>query len=798
MLLSSDTIKGLKDSGFYKPSPIQLHGIPLGKCGFDLLLEAKSGTGKTAVFSVIALEKLDLSKGLQVVILAPTREIAMQICDVLKQIGASYKGLCVEVVMGGLSVKDDIEKFTKNVHIVVGSPGRLKHLIHDKYIDTSAVRLLVLDEADKLMEKSFQTDINYIHLALPKQKQVIMSSATYPEMSKTFIMKFLQNAQHVCPNSSGILLGIEQKITLVKYNSNIVRQTQHKFEELLKILSNRHFKQCLIFCNYQARVVEICKMLKREKWPAEQLYGQQDQTDRLDALKTLQEYKCRLLISTDLAARGIDASNVDLVINFEVPFDWQTYLHRIGRAGRYGSYGTAVSILSEGIEKNRFIKLLESAKLPFNLTHYWTNVKFCLNDDISHNYISADKNMCSVEENVSKQNVKQNCVELWNILTGDNQRTNNFESFENICKSFNEIETGKNIEPFSDLLQSFGTNQLNTIYEDYKLNQLNLLQPLHNHDVKYIDACNINDKYHNYKTEYSVSKNNDSNTNSMESKKGTILNKDTNYTSSDKNPYRDKTLNEIYTKNDSNLKTVENNSTITLINDSKYVNNKRTVVAKSNNLDEYENMCNSLASFGLPTSFSSSKNRKNSINEFVMDLKNTQRVHYQSDKCYNNRKGMNSVEESFKTTIKGTVPKQLSKDVKYRRELSKNNKKLLEHTNHLNMPQSQSTCHMNKVKRGKKYCNNSNLDEEFYNIQKYNDWYNKLKLRTKQVEIVVYLEEIRFSHGKYLRLSADCSHNSFKTDYCFIKYMETRKLQTKRLTDRIVYCLQELLSDQSD
>ncbi|CAK1586111.1 unnamed protein product [Parnassius mnemosyne] len=738
MLLSCDTIKGLKNSGFYKPSPIQLHGIPLGKCGFDLLLEAKSGTGKTAVFSVIALEKLDLSKGLQVVILAPTREIAMQIYDVLKQIGASYKGLCVEVVMGGLSIKDDIEKFTKNVHIVVGSPGRLKHLIQDKYINTSAVRLLILDEADKLMEKSFQTDINYIHLALPKQKQVIMSSATYPEMYKTFLKKFVQNAQHVCPNSNSILLGIEQKITLVKYNSNIVRQTQYKFVELLKILSNRHFKQCLIFCNYQARVVEIHKMLKREKWPAEQLFGQQDQTDRLDALKTLQEYKCRLLISTDLAARGIDASNVDLVINFEPPFEWQTYLHRIGRAGRYGSYGTAVTILSEGIEQNKFIKLLQSAKLPFNLTDYWTNVKFCLNDDISQNCISADKNLCSEEKNVSNQNVKENCTELWNTLTENNQR-NDFESFENICKSFNEMETDKNIEPFSDLLQSFETNQLNTICEDYKFNQLNLLQPPNNHVVKHMDVYNIKEKYYNHKIEYSKSKNNDLNINTVGSKKETLLYKDINYTSSDKNPHIEKTLNEIHTKHDGNLKRVENNSTVTLISDNKYVNNKRTVAPKTIYLDGCENMYNSLASFGLPTAFSSSKNRKNPTNENVMDLKNSQKVHHQSDKYYNNRK--DSVEEF---TIKGIDhPKQLSKNVKYKTELSKNKNKLQEYSNHLIKTQSQFTSHMNKEKREKKYCNHSNLDSsKCYYIQKYNDWYNKLKLRTKQVEIMVYLEEI--------------------------------------------------------
>ncbi|KAL4711992.1 hypothetical protein ACJJTC_003659 [Scirpophaga incertulas] len=323
MLLATNTLQGLKDSGFSRPSPVQLHGIPLGKCGFDLLVEAKSGTGKTAVFSIIALEKLDLSQGLQVIIVAPTREIAAQIYNVIKQIGSKYEGLVVEVVMGGLSFDEDIKKFKKDVHIVVGSPGRLRYLIQDKHINISFVRLIVLDEVDKLMEKSFVKDINYIFSLLPDQKQVILSSATYTDSTKSFVSQHVPNAQHICPENNSILLGIEQNITTVKFNANIVRQTQYRFEELLKILSNKTFKQCLIFCNYQARVTELHKLLTKHKWPVEQLYGQQDQSDRLEALKTLQNYKCRILICSDLAARGIDASNVDLVINFEPPYEWQ-------------------------------------------------------------------------------------------------------------------------------------------------------------------------------------------------------------------------------------------------------------------------------------------------------------------------------------------------------------------------------------------------------------------------------------------------------------------------------------------
>ncbi|KAH9630417.1 hypothetical protein HF086_016955 [Spodoptera exigua] len=463
MLLRPSTLEGLRNCGFYKPSPIQLHGIPLGKCGFDLLLEAKSGTGKTAVFTVIALEKIDLEKGLQTVIMAPTREIAAQICDVITQID-----LNVEVVIGGIPFQEDIMKLKKKVHIVVGSPGRLRHLIQSKVIDVTAVRLLVLDEADKLMEKSFQADINYIFTTLPKEKQVIMSSATYPEVLKAVMNKYVQNAQHICPDSSTVLLGIKQYVTIVNCNSNIVRQTQYRFEELLKILSKRKFKQCLIFCNYQVRVRDLYRMLLHEKWPAEKLHGQQEQNDRLDALKMLQDYKCRILIATDLAARGIDASNIDLVINFEPPYDWQTYLHRIGRAGRFGSYGIAVTILSKGEEEMKFKRLLKSINGLFELSSFWDQEPITNFDDgdPSPNALNYD----GIEKNEAYQ-------ELLNRLTnGVSNHVEEAESFETLCSSFQQTKENE-LESFNDLLTSFVThkkkfyipcNEINAIKYDSK------------------------------------------------------------------------------------------------------------------------------------------------------------------------------------------------------------------------------------------------------------------------------------------------------------------------------------------
>ncbi|XP_072947275.1 probable ATP-dependent RNA helicase DDX20 [Epargyreus clarus] len=475
MLLAPKTLQGLTNAGFYKPSPIQLYGIPIGKCGFDLLLEAKSGTGKTAVFSIIALEKLDFCKGLQVVILTPTREIAAQVCDVLKEIGSPYEDLNIEVVMGGLPYQEDIGKFKKTVHIVVGSPGRLKHLIQNKHIDTSAVRLLVLDEADKLMEKNFQTDIQFIHSALPKQKQVIMSSATYSDSSKSLINNYVHNANHVCPDSDSILLGIEQKVTFVKYNDNIVRHTKDRFKELLNILVQIPFKQCLVFCNYQVRVSEVHKLLKKEKWPSQQLYGQQEQVDRLDALKTLQQYKCRILVSTDLAARGIDASNIDLVINFEPPYEWQTYLHRIGRAGRYGSYGLAVTILSEGREQLKFKDMFKSMELRINMHNLWTGEDFIQDNS---NIPPEPSNTPAENPACSNFSEEVNREAMWAMLNNKSENVG-IESFENLCITQKETETSK-IEAFSDLISSLDKeySQANEEMCEFKRIEMRKVSPI--------------------------------------------------------------------------------------------------------------------------------------------------------------------------------------------------------------------------------------------------------------------------------------------------------------------------------
>lgn len=393
--------------------------------------------------------------------------------------------------MGGLPFAEDVEKFKKKVHIVVGSPGRLHYLIRGKHIDVSSVRLMVLDEADKLVEKSFLPDINYIYSQLPNQKQIIMSSATYPENVKTIMSNYVQNAHHICPDSSSILLGIEQNVIVVQSHVNIVKQTKNRYVELNQILSKKQFKQCLVFCNYQVRVGEVHRMLNKDKWPADKLHGQQEQTDRLEALKILQNYQCRILVTTDLAARGIDASNVDLVINFEIPYDWQTYLHRIGRAGRFGSYGSAITILCEGNEVKKFKKLLGSMNIPFNLKHLWSQEPFSLKDspEVEAIFHIEEEPQSEKKEPKRKLGIKEMYEELWKILSVDSTETNkemhDFQTFESLCDSFEQANRDTKvdkIESFSDLLSSFQNHEIKgNEKSDYKPVEVN----------KLIIPCNI-------------------------------------------------------------------------------------------------------------------------------------------------------------------------------------------------------------------------------------------------------------------------------------------------------------------
>ncbi|KAH9494687.1 hypothetical protein Btru_020233 [Bulinus truncatus] len=353
LLLSKNVLEGLLQAGFKKPSPIQLKAIPLGRCGLDLIVQAKSGTGKTCVFTVVALEGVDTNfVGIQVLVLAPTREIAQQIQDVVKTIGKTLVGLKCKTFIGGLPLSLD-KVSAKKCHIAVGTPGRVKQLIEIGAMDTTSIRLFVLDEADKLLEGDFQESINWIYSTLPENKQMLALSATYPDYLAQHLTAYMRNPTFVRLNATDpALLGIKQFYVSVPSHPmpNVIFNS--KTLAVVKLISNINFQQCLIFSNMQTRAKNLQSELQSRNWPTACIAGCLDQKERTFAMDQLKTYKCRILISTDLTSRGIDADKVNLVINMDIPSDHETYLHRIGRAGRFGSHGAAVTIITSDGEIN--------------------------------------------------------------------------------------------------------------------------------------------------------------------------------------------------------------------------------------------------------------------------------------------------------------------------------------------------------------------------------------------------------------------------------------------------------------
>ncbi|XP_077294083.1 uncharacterized protein LOC143916456 [Arctopsyche grandis] len=497
LMLSTKTLRGLEACGFVKPSPIQLRAIPLGRCGFDLIVEAKSGTGKTAVFGIIALEMLiEQGTGFQILILAPTREIASQISDVLKVIGKAYEGLNVEIVMGGTNINEDVERLKKNkFQILVGSPGRILHLIKMKAISTKSVRLFVLDEADKLMEESFQKDINYIFSQLPERKQVIAASATYTPDLRDFLHRYMRTPSHVKPSTSSILLGVDQKIMVVPVHGSTVRQNKIKFDKLLELISHIPFKQCLVFCRYQIRAQTICDLLRQEGWPVEYLASSQSQAERLGSLKKLQTYACRILVATDLAARGIDATNVDLVVNLDSPTDYATYLHRIGRSGRFGSQGIAITIVTAGQEEVSFNSLLKSLGNCDNVMPLEISLEDVSNLEISDKIHPAD--IIHSDDDITN-------VDLLSLMTLPGN-TVHIEPYENLLASFNEFvgidnqkSAPKNVQTantFNGLLNSLNEfiNDSDDIERSYEIDHFNIDDHIteKNYDLQYYLKLNL-------------------------------------------------------------------------------------------------------------------------------------------------------------------------------------------------------------------------------------------------------------------------------------------------------------------
>jgi len=336
--LKRDLLMGIYEKGFEKPSPIQEEAIPIALAGRDILARAKNGTGKTASFLIPSLEKTDTSKNyIQVLILVPTRELALQTSQLCKELG-KYMNVQVMVSTGGTSLKDDIMRLYNTVHIMVATPGRVLDLANKGVADVTKCTTLILDEADKLLSPEFQPLVEQIITFLPKDRQILLFSATFPVTVKDFKDKFLRKPYEINLMDELTLKGVTQYYAFV--------EERQKVHCLNTLFSKLQINQSIIFCNSVNRVELLAKKITQLGYSCFYIHAKMQQAHRNRVFHDFRRGACRNLVCSDLFTRGIDIQAVNVVINFDFPKNSETYLHRIGRSGRFGHLGLAINLIT--------------------------------------------------------------------------------------------------------------------------------------------------------------------------------------------------------------------------------------------------------------------------------------------------------------------------------------------------------------------------------------------------------------------------------------------------------------------
>ncbi|KAK9898557.1 putative ATP-dependent RNA helicase DHH1 [Cystobasidium minutum MCA 4210] len=336
--LKRELLMGIFEAGFEKPSPIQEEAIPIALAGRDILARAKNGTGKTAAFVIPTLEKVNTKVNkIQALLLVPTRELALQTSQVCKTLG-KHLGIEVMVTTGGTSLKEDILRLSQTVHILVGTPGRILDLAGKGVADLSSCSTFVMDEADKLLSPEFTVVIEQLLNFLPKERQLMLFSATFPIIVKDFKDKHLVKPYEINLMDELTLRGVTQYYAFL--------EERQKVHCLNTLFSKLQINQSIIFCNSTNRVELLAKKITELGYSCFYSHARMLQKDRNRVFHDFRSGVCRNLVCSDLLTRGIDIQAVNVVINFDFPKNAETYLHRIGRSGRFGHLGLAINLIT--------------------------------------------------------------------------------------------------------------------------------------------------------------------------------------------------------------------------------------------------------------------------------------------------------------------------------------------------------------------------------------------------------------------------------------------------------------------
>jgi translation initiation factor 4A len=375
LALKAKLIRGIYSMGFEIPSSIQkkalypmIHNINNNRHR-DIIAQAQSGTGKTGAFSVGTLQLIDETVDeTQALIIAPTHELADQTAKVIKQLG-HYLKIRSLLLVGGTSVdknKSDLNEIMP--HVVVGTPGRIHDMIRRRYLKVDKMKLLVIDEADEMLSSGFKDQMYNIFQHLHNDIQVALFSATYSQELEELSKSFMQNPTQIRVKAEELTLqGIAQ------YYINLMDDVQ-KYETIKDIFESLTISQAIIYCNSTHRVDDLCEAMKTDHFPVEKIHGKMTEQERKDNYVKFKNGACRVLITSDLFARGIDVQQVSIVINFDIPKNEHTYLHRIGRSGRWGRKGIAINFQTkqDSTKLKRFSDYYhtEIIEMPANFTEH--------------------------------------------------------------------------------------------------------------------------------------------------------------------------------------------------------------------------------------------------------------------------------------------------------------------------------------------------------------------------------------------------------------------------------------------
>ena len=336
--LKSEILKSVKFAGFTIPSPIQAQAIPVVIAGRDMVGQAHTGTGKTAAFSLPALHNMKLDGSVELLVITPTRELATQVSDEIFKYGRNL-GVKTVTVYGGSSYKRQLDLIERGASVVVATPGRMLDILKRNMLNNFAPSIVVLDEADEMLDMGFLDDINEIFSYLPSNRQTLLFSATMPAPIKTLASRILQNPEFI-------------SITKGETTNTDIEQLYYVIDEherddaIIRLMDSEASTKSVVFCRTKSEVDRLSNVLSNAGYLANGLHGDMEQRQRENVIKGFKANSVKVLVATDVAARGIHVSDISHVFNYHIPFDPESYVHRIGRTGRAGTKGKAITLLT--------------------------------------------------------------------------------------------------------------------------------------------------------------------------------------------------------------------------------------------------------------------------------------------------------------------------------------------------------------------------------------------------------------------------------------------------------------------